>query len=108
MDRYMDLIAEIESEGAKLPVEAIPNAIGALQSIDARLRFRLYASGAPRAPEVAQADRLLDVKETAAVLNQSTSWVYRNQHDLPRVALAGRSLRFSARGLQKLLKTRQA
>jgi len=95
-------------ESMSLPVEAVPSAIGALASIDARLRHRLFVSGVPRAPKPADGDRLVDVKETAALLKHSTTWVYRNQCHLPRVDLPGGSLRFSAAGLQELLEARRA
>jgi excisionase family DNA binding protein len=56
-------------------------------------------------------DRLLDVKEAAALLNVPVSWIYqhvraRTEDKLPHLKL-GKYLRFSALALTKWLESRQ-
>jgi predicted DNA-binding transcriptional regulator AlpA len=53
-------------------------------------------------------DELLDVNETARRLAVSRDWVYRNGKVLPFAMRVGtRHLRFSSRGLDRWLRTRQ-
>jgi len=57
-------------------------------------------------------DRLLDVKEAAALLNVPESWIYqhvraRAENRLPHFKL-GKYLRFSAQALVEWLETREA
>jgi len=53
-------------------------------------------------------DRLLNAKETSALLAMSEDWLYRNGHKLPFVRKMGpRMLRFSYQGIQKWLTSRK-
>ena len=68
------------------------------------IREELAALSLARQPE---GDRLLTVKEAAAVLKMSEDWVRRNAHRLPFTRRpADAVLRFSDQGMQKWLKTR--
>jgi predicted DNA-binding transcriptional regulator AlpA len=50
-------------------------------------------------------DRLVDVGVVADRLNKSRDWVYEHQKELPfRVKVVGRSVKFSAQGLEEYLR----
>jgi excisionase family DNA binding protein len=71
-----------------------------------RVVARLAANGNGADPEPGP-DQLLSADEVAARLGVSKRWVYCNAGKLPMVRLPGRSLRFSARGLEKYPSRRQ-
>jgi predicted DNA-binding transcriptional regulator AlpA len=52
-------------------------------------------------------DRLLTVDEAAAVLSQSTDWLYRHAKQLPFTVRVGNLLRFSAHGIQAFIRQRR-
>lgn len=91
------LMADIESA----PVEDLPALIGNIEATKARALARLNAS-----PTVAAADRFLTVDEAADLIGTTSRWIRNHQHQLPRVALPGRALRFSERGLREFLRRR--
>lgn len=64
-------------------------------------------TGPPPAAEDGE-DRLLDVDEAAARLGVSSDWLYRRAARLPFTVRLGRTLRFSVRGLDRFIRTRQS
>jgi predicted DNA-binding transcriptional regulator AlpA len=51
-------------------------------------------------------DRLLQIEEAAAILQQTKDWMYRHANELPFTVREGRCLRFSANAIQKYIRTR--
>ena len=79
--------------------------VNGLQSI---LLGRLACLNQTPGKESLQGDQLLDVNETAKKLSVSTDWLYRNSNKLPFTRrLGSRKLRFSDRGIEKYIKSRQ-
>ncbi|MBI3782617.1 MAG: hypothetical protein HY270_04375 [Deltaproteobacteria bacterium] len=55
----------------------------------------------------AEPDRLLDVATSAARLGVSRDWLYHHARELPFTVRNGRLLRFSSRGIDGYIRTRQ-
>lgn len=82
-----------------LPVEELPALLGSLAEITATAQARLLTpSTAPGR------DELLTVDECAQRLRVSPDWLYRAHHRLPFTRRIGKTLRFSANGLDVYLK----
>ncbi len=91
------------SAARTLPAEELPSLIGSLEEIKATALVRLTAPVIqPQAP-----DSLLSIDEAAQVLGMSKSYLYRHAGKFNFVRREGRSLRFSARGVQEYLGTRR-
>ncbi len=74
----------------------------------ALLAQALTLDGNGHGGEGATEDRLLDVKEAAALLGTTEDWLYRHARKLPfRMTLGPRQLRFSARGIERYIRNRQ-
>jgi excisionase family DNA binding protein len=58
-------------------------------------------------PDGQQEDQLLDVDEAADRLGTSTDYLYRHSGKLPFTVRIGSRLRFSARGIDRFIRTRQ-
>jgi predicted DNA-binding transcriptional regulator AlpA len=54
-----------------------------------------------------EADTLIDVDAAAQRLGASKDWIYHNARHLPFVVRNGRLLRFSSRGIDRYIRTRQ-
>jgi excisionase family DNA binding protein len=65
------------------------------------------AAGNGLATEAPMADRLLDVKEAARRLGVAPDWLYRRARNLPFTVPLGRTLRFSASGLERYIRQRE-
>jgi len=74
-----------------------------------RVAARLHANGNGNGhvPEIG-ADKLLPADEAAAQLGVTRRWVYAHKDRLPVVSMPGRTLRFSAAGLQRWIGRRQS
>jgi hypothetical protein len=102
----VDALAVIIADPSRIdavPAAELPDLIGALESLKARLWARLNApTVAPAAPAPASPDRLLDVNEAAGRLGVTARWMYRKAASLPftRRPSPG-TLRFSERGLER-------
>ena len=87
-----------------LPREAIPHLRGELAQLDSRLLSKLvdhdHHDGS------AEHDQLLNVSEAAARLGVKTDFLYHNSKALPFTRHVGRSLRFSARGIDKYIRAK--
>ena len=64
------------------------------------------ASGNGPAAHSTDGDRRLKIEEAATRLGVSKAWLYRNARKLPFTVPIGRSLGFSARGIEKYLRQR--
>jgi len=62
---------------------------------------------ATAAPEDPPEDRLLDVHGASERLGTSTDYLYRHSSKLPFSIRIGSRLRFSARGIERFIRTRQ-
>ena len=85
-----------------MPTADLPRFLGDLREIEATALSRLTAP----APLQAQADELLDVDEAARRLGVSSAYLYRNHADFPFTRRIGRSLRFSANGIDAYISQR--
>jgi excisionase family DNA binding protein len=86
-----------------VPAEELPRLLGDLEEIRstalARLTVPVIQSQAP--------DSWLDINEAAELTGMSRSYLYRHAEKFPFVRREGRSLRFSARGVQDYLSGRR-
>jgi len=103
--RFSGLVREAEAVGLALEVSRLPEALGELRRVEARLTARLYSQPAP--PPGNAADRLLTAEETADRLSISTDTVYRNAAAYPFTVRQGRALRFSSQGVDAYIRSRQ-
>ncbi|HLJ74660.1 MAG TPA: helix-turn-helix domain-containing protein [Thermoanaerobaculia bacterium] len=110
MNRTPELIAALRADILAAAPAARPSMIGQLAALQAEMLAQLSMTKLlePPPPEVAPAeeDRLLRAEEAARLLGQKVQWVYAHAHELPRVPLGGRSVRFSLKGLHRLLARR--
>lgn len=91
----------------ELPVDRLPELIGALETAKGRAWVRLTAP-APGTSSAAEHDETVDVDEAARLLGMSRSWVYRHAGRLPFGRRVGRrALRFSTAGIRRYLATRR-
>jgi predicted DNA-binding transcriptional regulator AlpA len=92
----------------ELPVERLPDALGALETVKSRMWMRLTAQPAV-ASSPTHGDATVDVDEAARLLGMSRSWVYRHASRLPFTRRVGRrALRFSTSGIRRYLAARAA
>jgi predicted DNA-binding transcriptional regulator AlpA len=96
---------------ADLDPDRVADALGELEALRARLWVRLHAP--PATPAHSSAgnggpDHLLTAKEAAPLLGVAPRWMYRHAPDLPFTRrLAGGTLRFSERGLERWKESRR-
>jgi excisionase family DNA binding protein len=93
----------LESARQLSPAE-LPRLLGELEEIRSTALARLTSP----APPVQAPDALLDVDAAADRLGMSRSYVYRHAGRFPFVRRVGRSLRFSANGIENYLRQRRA
>jgi excisionase family DNA binding protein len=88
-----------------VPIEQVPALIAGLAAAQGQLAARLLARN--DAARVADpSDRLLTVEQAAGRIGMSSDWLYRNARRLPFTRRAGRSLRFSEKGVDRWIATR--
>ena len=96
---------------ADLPTEAIPAALGALETARATLWGRLARETTVPPPAGPPGnghadDRLLTIADVAARTQLSRDWLYRHRRQLPFARQIGRAIRFSEAGLGRWLASR--
>jgi predicted DNA-binding transcriptional regulator AlpA len=93
------MIPELEAalrSARGLASDELPRFLGELETVRAVAWSRLTSS----APAIQQSrDELLDIEEAARRLGISASYLYRNHQRFPFSRRVGRSLRFSAQGM---------
>jgi hypothetical protein len=102
-------VAAEPGKAAALPLEAARALLARCLVAQGVLVARLLeppANGAGAA-QAADGDRLLDAGEAAQRLGTSPDWLYRRAAGLPFTVRLGRTLRFSAQGLDRYIRTRQ-
>ena len=87
------------SAARQLPPEELPKLLGELEEIRCTAMARLSA-----VPVAALPEELLDVDEAARRLGMSKDYLYRHHARLPFARRIGRSLRFSARGIEDYIR----
>jgi predicted DNA-binding transcriptional regulator AlpA len=103
------LVADPERIEGVAP-QALPELLGELEALRAKLLRQLMASAAPAPapPASREPDRLLSADQAAALLGVSRRWVYRRASSLPFTRRIGRgTLRFSLRGLERWREARR-
>jgi predicted DNA-binding transcriptional regulator AlpA len=103
----LDELAADPGKAAALPPEAARALTLRCLIVLAALATAAAPSNGPCSPEAPAEDRLLDVEEAARRLAVSPDWLYRRATRLPFTVRPGRTLRFSARGLERYLRQRQ-
>ena len=96
------MIAELEvvlTRARALAADDLPDFLGALETIRAVAWSRLTAA----ATTTQQRDELISIEQAAGRLGLSPSYLYRNHQQFPFTRRVGRSLRFSAQGLQSYI-----
>ena len=101
---FQEALRNAEEAARELGADALAEALGATESLKARLWVRLYSETAPHSQEE---DRLLDVEGAAQRLAISTDTLYRKARDLPFTVRIGGNVRFSAQGISRFIATRQ-
>jgi predicted DNA-binding transcriptional regulator AlpA len=90
IERLSTKVFEVDSD-------AIPEALGAIKALEARLLQRLLAP-------VSERDRLLTAEETAARLACSVPFVYSHANELGGCRLSERMLRFRESDVERYVK----
>ena len=104
----LDEIIRDSSSVESLSRQAVWDLLVKVNSLQSILLGRLACLSQSVSKSSIQNDRLLDVNETAKKLSVSTDWLYRNSNKLPFTRRLGpRKLRFSDRGIEKYIKSRQ-
>ncbi len=117
MEKDRAIIDELAADPGlvtRLPAEKIPALMGelaarqaALSAVGSALVAR-WMEAAASASQQQTTDTLLTVRQAAARLNMSASWLYQNAWRFPFAVRQGAALRFSARGLERYLESLQA
>jgi predicted DNA-binding transcriptional regulator AlpA len=104
---WLSALVDDPGRAGEVPLELVPVLVIRVAGILAALSTRTGVID-PFASEAAGDEELLDVSETARRLAVSRDWVYRNGKTLPFAVRVGtRHLRFSTRGLERWLRSRQ-
>lgn len=98
--RFAQLLAEAETAGLDLEVAELPEALGELERVRARLTFRALAG--PTCP-----DTLLKVGPASEMLGMAQETLYRQANEYPFTVRDGRRLRFSRAGIERFIRSRQ-
>jgi excisionase family DNA binding protein len=107
--RGLDEVAQEPERAIGLPAAAATALLVQCLAVQGALVARLLAlgTGAGSSPDSAPDDRLLDVTEAAARLGTSRDYLYRHARRLPFTVRVGSRLRFSSRGIDRFIRTRQ-
>jgi excisionase family DNA binding protein len=105
----LDELADNPNRAAALPAEVATALLARCVIVQSALVGRILAApaGEPRGTDGTGEDRLLDVDEAAQRLGTSTDYLYRHSRKLPFTVRIGSRLRFSARGIERFIRTRQ-
>ena len=104
----LDEIAGDPSKAELLSYQDIWDLMVRVNGLQSILLGRLACLSQSVSKSSLQGDQLLDVNETAKKLSVSKDWLYRNSNKLPFTRRLGpRKLRFSDRGIEKYIKSRQ-
>jgi predicted DNA-binding transcriptional regulator AlpA len=82
----------------------LPALLAQLSAMQASVAARLLSTSQEAITE--REDALLDAKQAAERLGVSADWLYRRTSRLPFVVRVGRNVRFSARGIEKFIRSR--
>lgn len=93
----MKEIEGLSTRVCEVDADAIPEVLGAIKALEARLLQRLVAP-------LPERDRLLTAEETAARLACSVPFVYKHQDELGGVRLSERALRFRESEVERYVK----
>jgi excisionase family DNA binding protein len=102
-----DLAALLADPTREVPHNQIPPLLSQLAALQAVLAARLLASTDETATEPTNPEQLLTVDQASSRLGISPDWLYRRSTRLPFVVRVGRHLRFSSRGIDRYIQTRQ-
>ncbi len=97
---FVQLLAQAETAGLDLEVSELPEALGELERVRARLTFRALTG--PAWP-----DTLLKVGPASEMLGIAQGTLYRHANEYPFTVRRGRRLRFSRAGIQRFIRSRQ-
>ena len=104
------LLDRLAQETEQIPHAALPDLLGQLEAIQARLWVRML-SGTPSKDahkSLPPEDRLLTPEEAASIMGTPLKWVYRNSRKLPFTRkLSRKCLRFSELGLRRWMEAKR-
>lgn len=105
----LEEVAHEPGRAMALPPTATTTLLAQCLAAQGALVARLLALGVDggMSPDAAPDDRLLDVAEAAARLGTSRDYLYRHARRLPFTVRVGSRLRFSSRGIDRFIRTRQ-
>lgn len=99
----MTMVDELMATAKTLPTEKLPEFLGALEGVRATAWARLSAP-APAVPASPEPDRLIDIRQVAARLGMSTSYLYRHHDRMSCAKKVGRKLLFSSKGVEEFIR----
>jgi hypothetical protein len=105
VNRTPEILTALRQALAAAPAADLPAIIGQIEAVKAEAYIRLMTETAAPTEKIDDS-KLLTVDEVAAHLGQSARWVRDHKHELPRVVLPGRLMRFSAKRLESMIKRR--
>jgi predicted DNA-binding transcriptional regulator AlpA len=106
----LDELADNPSRAGALPAEVVTALLARCAVVQSALVGRLLAgplASTGNGDSIGE-DRLLDAGEAAQRLGTSTDYLYRHSRTLPFTVRLGSRLRFSARGIERFIRARQA
>jgi predicted DNA-binding transcriptional regulator AlpA len=93
---------ELETAARTLPMEKVPEFLGALEKI----RILAFARLVAPAPDL-RTDELVGIEEASRRLNISKSYLYRHSGQFPFTRHIGRKLAFSSLGIDRYIMSRR-
>lgn len=98
--RFAEFLGLAEALAPDFSPEEIPEALGQLERVRARLTFRALSAFTP--PQ----DRLLSVAQAAELLGMAADTLYRRSAEFPFTVRDGRRVRFSRLGIDRYIRGR--
>lgn len=98
--RFAKLLAEAETAGLDMEAAELPEALGELERVRARLTFRALSMVSP-------SDTLVKVGPASELLGMAKDTLYRRANEFAFTVRHGRRLRFSRAGIERFIRSRQ-
>jgi len=108
VNRTPEIIAELRAAIAHAAAAELPAIVGQVAALQAEALARIVSTRTTAETDDIGEEQLLTAGEVAERLGNGTTsrWVRDHQDELPRVDMPGRTLRFSSRRLNAMIKRR--
>jgi len=105
----LDELAAHRESVQRLPPAVALDLLTRVAGLEVALLVQSLSGGARhgRHPDAHDRDRLLTAKEAANTLACSIDWLYRHARQLPFTVRQGRSVKFSAQGIERYIRQRR-